>query len=154
MRIVTPKRGDLIITIPLWCKVRPLMRPRYNPVSKSIYSPKENQVEVFNEISQYQQLSINRPIIVDLYIYFTRPEKSETEFPTEKTFGDIDNLTKGILDAMVSHKIIEDDKHVVGGQNYKLFAPEDWAIILIYECAGKKTCLPYGLTKQSQSMRS
>ena len=123
------------------------MRPRFNPTSRTTYTPKENQVEVLNEMAQFESIELARPVIVDTYIYFARPEESQYDFPVEAMYGDTDNLVKGLYDALVVNKIIYDDNFIIGGQSYKMFSSEDWAVILIYEVDGAKACLPYGHTK-------
>lgn len=126
-----PLRDQLLYAIPLFVRVEPLMRPRMNFHSKSVYQPIKNQQELFAELKQHKlKEPINSPIIVDSYVYYEK--KGKETYPTQKTYGDEDNLRKAINDAMVRLGIITDDKMVVGGENYKLFADEDCAYVLIW----------------------
>ena len=45
-------------------------------------------------------------------------------------------MRKAICDAMQHAKILDDDKWVLGGENYKAFSDEDMLLIKIYRFGG------------------
>jgi len=135
---VVPKRKGQLLKIRLFCKVQPLARVRHD--NNHSYQPKENQKELMLALAPYTALMKNEPIdypvIIDLTLLFDRgtPGKSahQGEYPTAPKFGDEDNLRKAMNDALVTAAIISNDRFVIGGETYKVFAEEDGAIINIW----------------------
>jgi len=126
----------LIQEIPLFCKIRPLQRPR-SAKGRIIYQPVDNQKPLFFEIQNYRNINIKGAIIVDSYINFEKPPKNKHKYPVSLGWGDEDNLRKAINDALVKYNVIDDDKNVVGGNNFKAFGDrEDFNILRIYEVDG------------------
>ena len=144
MNINIPVRGKLLAEIPLFMRINALQRPRINQHSKTIYQPKQNQMELLESMLKYAIPTIDCPIIVDSYINFFPKPKSRTwpSHPVSPVFGDEDNLRKALNDALqwkhqikgklVKDKIIKDDNLVLGGEHFKAYGDEDYAIIRIY----------------------
>lgn len=118
----------MIYRLPLFLRVHPKERPRLNPKVGKMYSPKENQKEVLSVLSRSNKPDIDYPVIVDCYLYF----RGGVGYPIATEYGDIDNLQKGILDAMVENKILRNDRLVIGGEVFKQFYSEDLVVILIW----------------------
>lgn len=136
MIILKPLRGDLIAVLPIFQRINPLPRPRLNYYSKTIYQPKENQKSLLADIQNFQHLEITFPVIIDTYINFEA--KGKTRHPTAKQYGDEDNLRKAICDALQYGKILEDDRWIVGGNNYKWMGKEDCCLVEIYKVIGEE----------------
>ena len=116
-----------------YCRVSPLARPRTD--LNHIYQPKENQRALYEELWNYTPLMaspIDYPVIVDMTICFVKSNAAANEYPTGTCHGDEDNLRKAINDALVHCKIIKDDRFVIGGQTFKIYAPENQASIKIW----------------------
>lgn len=137
---IVPKRDKLIYEFTLWCEVQPLERPRVK--DGRVYQPVLNQQELWKELQRYVDRGspylfgalhkiINRAIIVDQYYYFQRKGR-KTHHPIQLQLGDEDNLRKGVNDALVKLGVIDDDKHIIGGQQYKIWDEESYVIIRIY----------------------
>lgn len=94
-----------------------------------VYQPLKNQEELREQLGVYPKKRIDHPVIVHSYSHFA----GEVGFPTDNHFGDEDNLRKAILDALVHAEILADDRYVIGGENYKLFAEEPYLLVRIYE---------------------
>lgn len=75
---------------------------------------------------------VSHPVIIDTYINLKRAKSSKLDYPIGKNHGDEDNLRKAICDALVAKEILVDDSLILGGQNYKLFGPEDLCLIQIW----------------------
>lgn len=135
MPIVVPERRNLMHTIPLLVRPRPLARPRVGEHG-NMYQPKDNQLELINAFSEWPVGPLDYPMIVDSYINFRKPESTEDKYPTGRHYGDEDNLRKAILDAMVATRIITDDSLVVGGENYKAFSDRDCLTVHVWTVVG------------------
>ena len=135
MTVLRPKRGALIMSIPLFIRVQPLARPRASRAGSftTIYQPKGNQKELLHALDGFFKLNIIRPVIIDTFVNLKPAPSTELEHPTGKNHGDEDNLRKAICDALVSRHIIADDSLILGGSNFKVYGPENAAIIDIYE---------------------
>lgn len=137
MQAYVPVRDKIICKIPIFCRVNPLKRPRLNKNTGSIYQPKDDQAALVNELANYIRPAIKEPIIVDMVFEFEPGKTISSPFAVDKKFGDIDNLEKSILDALVHMGILDDDRFVVGISSYKGIANEDFGFITIWSC--KKT---------------
>lgn len=129
-----PKRKDLLLDVLVFCAVRPLERPRKAFNSRHFYQPKENQAELLSELIPYQKLvdkPFEEPVIVDITCFFKKPH-SEEPYPVAPTYGDEDNLRKAVNDALVDRGILSNDRFVIGGLTFKLFAIEPHAHIQIW----------------------
>lgn len=109
----------------------PLQRPR-RAKQGGVYQDLSDQQEMIYQLKQHEPLSLEIPIILDTLIFFKRPTKLNIPYPTQNKFGDIDNIQKAIADNLQKAGHIVDDRLIVGGQSYKLFADEDWVSITIY----------------------
>lgn len=144
---MNPVRGKRLLNIILFCKGQPLKRPRLG--RKNIYQPKDNQVEIYNELQAYAAMmglnSIEEPVVIDMTFMFSRGNKKfnhyQGEYPIAPVFGDEDNLRKSINDALVHTAILKDDRYVIGGETYKIFSKEDKIKIKIWsiKCKNKST---------------
>ena len=133
---MVPKRGKNLLRIELYCKAEQLQRPRLSPPG-GVYQPKENQRALLSELSAYTPIlggsPIDQPVIVDMMFVFGRiPRKDQREFPTDKKYGDEDNLRKGVNDGLVATNILTDDRLVIGGETFKVFGKEDHVTIKIW----------------------
>lgn len=126
----------------LFCKGQPLKRPRLSS-NNGVYQPKDNQQEILEALWVYTPIldgsPIDGPIIVDMTFVFSRnahkfaPHGAKrADYPTDKKFGDEDNLRKAINDGLVTTKIITDDRFIIGGSTYKVFGEDDEILIKIY----------------------
>lgn len=76
--------------------------------------------------------SFSGPVYVGLTFTFKRPKVTEFPFPTATTIGDLDKLTRCVLDALTKAKVIEDDRFVVQLRDpVKLWAPADSTIVRV-----------------------
>ena len=128
LKINVPIKKRSIIKIPFFGKVHPLKRPRKGRAG-NIYQPKDNQMELLEHLSLFSYLQIKEPCIIDLYVYF---KGQINKYPASKNYGDVDNLTKAVLDALVSNGILKDDGLVVGCSAYKAFSTENFAVVEIW----------------------
>ena len=135
-----PDRGELIYEFILWCEIQPLERPRIS--NGRVYQPIDNQKQLINELLRYSQQGsqiyvngikklVNTPVIVDQFYYFDKRGR-EYRHPTVLQLGDEDNLRKGVNDALVKASILDDDKNIVGGQQYKIWDRESYVVVRIY----------------------
>ncbi len=130
--LTVPMRDSLLATIPVFCAVAPLMRPRMRWAVKGVYQPLENQKEFRDALMAYTPLAIAEPVIIDTYISVKAAKSCKLKYPTGRLHGDEDNLRKAINDNLVDRQIITDDKLVLGGENFKFFGPEEMCLILIW----------------------
>lgn len=131
-KILVPTRRTLLATFPLYCLVEPLARPRARWAVKGVYQPMENQKALRDALSAYDPLEIADPVIIDSYIGMLRAKSCKLAFPTGQRHGDEDNLRKAINDALVAQGILTDDKLVIGGENFKFFAPESMSVVRVW----------------------
>lgn len=137
---MNPRRGKCLLRVELFCKARPLQRPRLSPHG-TVYQPKDNQEELLLALAEYTPVvggqPIATPIIIDMIFTFeTRgiryAKVPRAEYPTAAAYGDEDNLRKGVNDALVQTKIIHDDRLVVGGETFKVYGQENQVSIKIW----------------------
>jgi Holliday junction resolvase RusA-like endonuclease len=133
MKIYLPNRKERVLTMPLFCRVNPLMRPRLNKHKNNIYQPKENQVELLNEIVNYGGKAIDYPCFVDVWIQLLPDKEFELSYHAiDKQFGDVDNLLKAVYDALVFHKVLTDDRFIVGADVRKTLGQDDFCYVTIW----------------------
>lgn len=126
-------RGDLVLYIQAFTRIWPLERPRKAPAGH-MYQPLENQQGLWQELLSYRPYipkPVGEAVVVDMTIYFERSGK--TEYPVGKSYGDEDNLRKGVCDGLVKTSILSDDRWIIGGETWKLFGLEDMVEIKIYK---------------------
>lgn len=74
-------------------------------------------------------------VLVGIVFEFKRAKSNTDDYPTGKNIGDIDKLTRAVLDGLTDAKVIEDDSFVVGwlgtGEPSKIWGPEDRVIITV-----------------------
>jgi len=76
------------------------------------------------------------PVVVSIEFEFLQPKSNEDVYPTAKTIGDIDKLTRAVLDGLVEAKVIDDDSLVVGLESVtKTWGPRDGAFISVRSAA-------------------
>lgn len=134
-----PTRKRILLNLVLFCKGEPLKRPRFGN-GNHVYQPKDNQKNLLVELDAYAPLlgamSIDEPIIIDMTFTFDRGnpryKNFKGDYPTNPCFGDEDNLRKAVNDALVTKKIITDDRYVIGGETYKIFGNDDSIRIKIW----------------------
>lgn len=129
-----PQRKDLLLELLVFCKIRPLERPRKAFNSQHFYQPKDNQLELFDELQRYQMLvarPIEEPVIIDIICSFAKG-KSTADHPVAPAYGDEDNLRKAVNDALVEKLIMANDRYVIGGTTWKIYDEEDMGRIQIW----------------------
>ena len=133
MNIHLPVRKERLLTMPLFCKVNPLARPRLNKHRNGIYQPKDNQSELLLELKNYRGKNIDVPVFVDCWIQLCPDKKFELNWhPIDKQFGDVDNLLKAICDGLVTLEILNDDRFIVGTDTRKSIGNDDFLYIIIW----------------------
>ena len=133
MKIHLPVRKDKLLTMPLFCRVNPLARPRLNKYRNGIYQPKDNQTELLLDLKNYINKNITGPIFVDCWMQFCPEKRFELNWhPVDKQFGDIDNLLKSIFDGMVTNKVFPDDRFIVGTDTRKAIGDDDFLFVNIW----------------------
>jgi len=72
------------------------------------------------------------PVVVSIEFEFLQPKSNQDDYPTARTIGDIDKLTRAVLDGLVEAKVIEDDSLVVDLDHVtKRWGPRDGAYISV-----------------------
>jgi|SRR5688572_4927430 len=74
---------------------------------------------------------------VDIGFEFRRPKSNTDNHPTARHFGDLDKLSRAVLDALVMAGVIPDDSMVVELQADKVFGDEDRVIITVTPIVSK-----------------
>lgn len=75
------------------------------------------------------------PVLVGIVFEFKQARSNQDPFPTGRNIGDLDKLTRAVLDALVEAKVIEDDSFVVGwlgtDEPSKIWGPRDQVVITV-----------------------
>jgi Holliday junction resolvase RusA-like endonuclease len=75
------------------------------------------------------------PVLVGIVFEFKQAKSNEDPYPTGRNIGDLDKLTRAVLDALTEAKVIEDDSFVVGwlgtDEPSKLWGDRDQVIITV-----------------------
>lgn len=71
------------------------------------------------------------PVEIDIEFEFRRAKSNDDDFPTARTIGDGDKLTRAVWDALTQAKVIQDDAFCVRWSGSKHYAEEDRAYITI-----------------------
>lgn len=132
MILTYPRRVELIVRIPIFCRIEPLKRPRVVYHTRALYQPIDNQKNLRETLRGFTKFKVEEPVLIDTTINFRRATTSKLHSPSAKNHGDEDNLRKAINDALVSAGILLDDSLVMGGTNTKAFGSEDMALIEIW----------------------
>lgn len=134
-----------MFTVTVWLSVMrfviygdpvPKERPRFNPYSRSVYTPTrtdktENYIkrticQVLGRFFDYPLYSLDNPLCVDVDFIFKRPKYlMKKRFPDGLMWyshvPDKDNLEKLVFDSL--NKILwQDDRIIVDGRSRKLYA--------------------------------
>lgn len=81
-------------------------------------------------------------MVVEIAVLLGR-EKPGHETTAKPCYGDVDNLAKAVLDALVANEILYDDIYVVGLRVTKQLASEDACRIQIYDTeTQERECKP------------
>jgi len=62
------------------------------------------------------------PYRVSVWFYIRKPRTTRSQYPVAPTVGDVDKLSRGILDALTDAGVITDDRYVI-----ELHASKQWA---------------------------
>lgn len=73
----------------------------------------------------------DEPVSVDISFEFHQPKSNEDSHPTARHFGDIDKLSRAVLDGLVMAGVIADDSQVVSLTASKTFGSADCALITV-----------------------
>lgn len=142
--LVDIKKGSLVAEMWVWSRVYPLARPRLSSASgrPRVFQPKANQRALLAELGAYPALCLKRPVVVEIAVLLGR-EKPGHETTAKPCYGDVDNLAKAVLDALVANEILYDDIYVVGLRVTKQLASEDACRIQIYDTeTQERECKP------------
>jgi len=99
-----------------------------------------NGVKPFRTAVRRAALNANRPqffgpVLVGIVFEFKQARSNQNPFPTGRNIGDLDKLTRAVLDALVEAKVIEDDSFVVGwlgtDEPSKIWGPRDQVVITV-----------------------
>lgn len=71
------------------------------------------------------------PVEIDIEFEFRRAKSNTDDFPTARTIGDGDKLTRAVWDALTHAKVIQDDAFCVRWSGSKHYAEDDRAYITI-----------------------
>ena len=72
------------------------------------------------------------PVVVGIEFEFLQPKSNKDPYPTARTIGDVDKLTRAVLDGLVEAEVIEDDSLVVALESVtKTWGPRDGAYITV-----------------------
>lgn len=75
------------------------------------------------------------PVLVGIVFEFKRAQSNVDDYPTGRNIGDIDKLTRAVLDGLTQADVIEDDSYVVGwlgtGEPSKIWGPEDRVTVTV-----------------------
>lgn len=139
MWLPQPCPKELLLEIPIFCRVHSLERPRINYHSKSIYTPMENQKQLIAEMKTHKQTrSLHEPLFVEIIICLLSPTDALDTPAINHDLGDIDNQAKAVLDAMVKALIIVDDKQVVALHVSRAYDVEDFCLIRLWSVEEKR----------------
>jgi len=145
--------GELLVALIVPARLQPLMRPRLGASgSTSVYQPKDNQHAFINALGheagmQVVPETIDYPVAVEIIAKFVK-RTNHFEHPVARMFGDVDNLMKAALDAMVTVGILADDSLVVKAILTKEFDDEEFTIINVWRIP---PCSSPDLTKKNAS---
>lgn len=80
---------------------------------------------VIDAVKEQAELTdkLEGPVSVVIEFRIPRPQKPKHELPISRAAGDIDKLSRAILDALTIGGIIEDDSHVVHLTAFKRYSP-------------------------------
>lgn len=74
-------------------------------------------------------------VLIGIDFEFRQAKSNEDEFPTGQNIGDLDKLTRSVLDALTQCGVIEDDRYVVGWLNgdrpSKVWGEEDRVTVTV-----------------------
>lgn len=92
------------------------------------------------------------PVLVGIVFEFKRATSNQDDYPTGRNIGDLDKLTRAVLDALTQSGVIEDDAFVVGwlgaDEPSKLWGPEDRVIITVRKAPPPRSTLVQDFTEQ------
>jgi Holliday junction resolvase RusA-like endonuclease len=71
------------------------------------------------------------PVQVHIEFEFRRAKSNQDDYPTGMNIGDVDKLTRAVLDALTQSRVIEDDRYVVEVSASKHWGDEDRAVISV-----------------------
>lgn len=131
------KRGGLLAELWVWSRVNPLSRPRVHARSRTVYQPKGNQKALLAELGAYPPLRLAEPLWVEITCLF-RPEYKHHVTAAMRCYGDVDNIAKAVLDALVANHILKDDIYCMNLLISKKLAGEDACCIKIYQAQTPK----------------
>ncbi len=135
LNFLMPYREQLLLQIPLFCKVEPMARPRLAR-NRGVYQPLAAQHVIVAEIQKLQaKRTLSQPVFVDHYIYRERNPRHKGMSAVYPCYGDLDNMVKTVNDALVRADILADDRYIVGSQSFKAIAKEDYCHVLIWSVA-------------------
>lgn len=80
--------------------------------SKRLHPWRDKVIEAVKEQASLTDTLVG-PLRVKLYFRIPRPAKPKYEQPISRGIGDIDKLSRAILDALTIGGLIEDDSHVI-----------------------------------------
>lgn len=129
--VTSPKRGRLIAAFPIFEKIVSWKRPGKGRKGHR-YQPKSGLIPFMNGLDRYERVEIPGVVIVDWYFFFRRPKNPLHKFPVGKSYGDEDNLRKAGNDALQDLGFISDDRFIIGGEQFKQYATEDYVVLKIY----------------------
>lgn len=127
----------LIYEIHLFCRVRPLARPRHRRNS-STYQPLDNQQEFFKALHKWKTIwnkkivAVDKPMFILYDIYFNKPKTANRKHPTSNVEGDLDNIIKAINDGLTKYGLIKDDSLIVGSTEFMQYDNDDTDYVSIY----------------------
>lgn len=142
MNIPIPTAKDLLAEIPLHCVIHPLERPRLNYMSKRVYQPLDNQLELLAETRLYGGAYIYTPVFIEIMIVHAGVKD---DVCVSKAHGDIDNQVKAIHDALVKANIILDDRLIVTSQASRAYGEYDFCLIRIWSVSPTTETFPWDL---------
>ena len=83
--------------------------------------------------------SFTGPVLIGIVFEFRQAKSNQDPYPTGKNIGDLDKLTRAVLDGLTEAGVIEDDSFVVGwlgtDEPSKVWGPRDGVFITVCSAA-------------------
>jgi crossover junction endodeoxyribonuclease RusA len=82
------------------------------------------------------------PVVVSIDFEFRQAKSNQDDYPTGQNIGDVDKLTRAVLDALTQAGVIEDDRYVVHVSASKAWGGDDRTLIHVRQAEQPDRLVP------------